>query len=281
LKKLGNHHRRVQERAHRAWPRAKKVLNSSRSELSVSIDDQLAEFGSMGQKRLIRVGKSIRKKVMPKYKKGYTKGLKTSVDEADRVGKKILAPLDNHHVRNRYKASQTVKRAERAEKASISAAVQADARSVKASIAETQARRGNRKKPWRAPSAQELSVSIDDQLLEFEKMGLAIEPISDKKKKSSGKVKSFESLDSQLDSILTEFADRKRDGGGRYAHGQSGAGVDDFRVAHGNRGKRKRLKRVAGVAALAGAGGLVAGTGMGRIAASRLRQGVWRGVSGV
>ena len=92
--------------------------------------------------------------------------------------------------------------------------------------------------------------------------------------------RNFESLDYQIDSILTEFADRNRDGGGRYVAGQSGAGVDDFRAAHGT-GKRKLLKRVAGVAALAGAGGLVAGTGMGRKAASRLGNGVLRGAKKV
>ena len=82
-------------------------------------------------------------------------------------------------------------------------------------------------------------------------------------------------LCSRLDEHLEEFSDRQRDSGGRYVAGQAGAGVDDFRAAHGK--KKKLLKRVAGVAALAGAGGVAAGSRMGRQAASRLGHGIMRG----
>lgn len=91
---------------------------------------------------------------------------------------------------------------------------------------------------------------------------------------------SFESVMAQADLILTEFADRERDQGGRYAAGSAGAGVDDYRAAHGGR-KRKLLKRVAGAAALAGTAGLVGGTKMGRAQAGRLGQGLTRGVQRV
>lgn len=94
----------------------------------------------------------------------------------------------------------------------------------------------------------------------------------------AGKVKSFSELDGELDSVLSEFADRNRDEAGRYAAGQAGATTDDFRAAGAATGKRKLLRTVAGAAALAGSGGLVAGTKMGRKAAGRLGNSVMRGV---
>lgn len=100
---------------------------------------------------------------------------------------------------------------------------------------------------------------------------IAIEPI-----RTSRKKKNFSSVRDRIDAILTEFSDRQRDRAGRYVAGQSGAGIDDFRAAHGK--KKKLLRSVAGVAALAGAGGIVASTGIGRRAASRLGAGALRGI---
>ena len=308
--------------------------------LDDAIDSRLHELGSAGQARLRRVGAALKKTTMKRYGKGYTKALKKSADEADRVGEAILDPLKKHRKKQMYRAQDS---ANRSLKKSGKDVPRFDYRASNPNTV----RRSDALINERA--RKNLSAAIDSQLHEFEKMSLgrqrevypscespvasdpviypnlwlnnltkapklgdegravidykvesrssnrrngkpekhsvdmkvlAIEPIKGKKGRSSTKKKNFESLDYQIDSILTEFADRNRDGGGRYVAGQSGAGVDDFRAAHGT-GKRKLLKRVAGVAALAGAGGLVAGTGMGRKAASRLGNGVLRGAKKV
>jgi len=202
-------------------------------ELNDAIDACL-EFGSMGQKRMVRVGEALKKKLMPKYQKGYAKALKTSVHEADRVGNKILAPLSSHRARQMVRAQDSANR------------------SLK--------KQGKMIPRWDPRAVDPKTIRKSDALI-------------------NRRAKSVQ-LSERIDDQLCEFADRKRDGDGRYAAGHAGAGVDDFRAAHGAR-KRKLLKRGAVIGGLAGAGALVTSTKMGRGAASRLGASVVRGVTKV